>query len=74
MVIVSAKVEGGHVLPFDCCGVAKQLHNMVNSIKYRCGDNNVLEKSSMRYFREVIKRVNKKEDEHENQKIILVQG
>ena len=38
-------------------------------MKSRCGDNSILPKSSVSYFREVIKRVNKTEDEHEDQKI-----
>ena len=35
----------------------------------RYGDNNILPKYYMRYFRSVIKRVNKTEDEHKDQKI-----
>ena len=30
LVIVSSDIECGHGLPFDCCSVAKQLHNIVN--------------------------------------------
>ena len=72
LVIASSKIEGGHRLPLDCRGVAHQLQNVVGAANYRCGDNGIIEKSSMRYFRELIKRVNKREDEREDQKIILV--
>ena len=64
LVISSINSEVDHGLPFDCCVVAKQLHNIFKSVKYRCGDNDVQEKSSLTYFWEVINRVNKKEDYH----------
>ena len=66
LVLSSANIEGVHVLPLDCCGVAQQLQNFINSIKYWCSDYNIKEKSSIKYFREVIKRANKDEHEHEH--------
>ena len=66
LVIPSAKIEGGHVLPLYYCGVAQQLQNVIKSIKSWCGDYTIKAKSSIRYFWEVIKRVNKDEDEHEH--------
>ena len=69
LVIATANIEGSHGLPFDCHGVAMQFQNVAKAVKSQCGDNEILHKSSMRYFREVIKRVNKKKDEHEYQKI-----
>ena len=66
--IVSTKIEGGHGLPFECLGVTNILQHIVKSVISWCGDNGILEKSSMRYFREVIKRVNKKDNDHEDQK------
>ena len=72
MVIASAEIEGGHGLPFDCRDFAVQLQNTVNAVKFWCGNYNILQKSSMRFSREVIKGVNKKEDEYEEQKKGLV--
>ena len=66
--ITSSEVEGGHRIPLDFLSVVHQLKNFVKATNYRCGDYNILEKSSMRYRREVNKRVNKKEDDHEDQK------
>ena len=74
MVIVSSNIEGDHGLPLDCRVVAEQLQNFFKAVKYQCGDNDTLEKSSLGYFLEVIKQVNKKEYEHEDQKRSLVQG
>ena len=69
LLIAPAGIEGGHGLPLDCHGVAIQFQNVVNAVKTRCVYNNILQKSSMRYLQVVIKRVNKKEDEHEDQRI-----
>ena len=69
LVIASANIEGVHDLPFGFRGVAMQLQNNVKAFKSRCGDNDILPKSSLSYFQEVIKRVNKMDDEHEDQKI-----
>ena len=74
LVIVSYKIKGGRGLPLDCCGVAQQLQNVVKTVKFRCDDCNIQEKLSMRYFQELIKSVNKEEDEHEDQEKIIVQG
>ena len=75
LVIVSSDIECGHGLPFDCCSVAKQLHNIVKSIKSWCGDKRHPRKIFHEvYFQKVIKRVNKEEEDHEDQQIILVQG
>ena len=51
-----------------------QLHGIIKSVKSRCGDNDILEKSSMSYFRELIKWVNKREDKHEDQKKVVLLG
>ena len=59
MVISSAEIEGVRGLPFDCRGVAIKLQNVVKVVESRCGDNNILQKFSMRYCREVIKPLNK---------------
>ena len=67
MVGVSDGIDGGNVLPLDCHGVVKQFHNVVNSVKSRCGDYDTQEESYLGYYCKVIKRVNKKEDEHEIQ-------
>ena len=69
LVIVSDNVEVGHSLLFYCPVVAMQLQNVVRDVKSQCGDNDILQTSYMRYFQEVIKRVNKKEDGHEDQKV-----
>ena len=74
LVIASVNIEGGHGPPLDCRGVAHNLQNIANAVNYRCGDNDILEKFSMRHFREVINRMNKNEDAHEDQKKGLVQG
>ena len=74
MVIASANIEGGYGLPFECHGVEMQFQNFVKAVKYRCGNCNILHKYSMRYLREVIKRVNKNKDEHKYQKIITHTG
>ena len=68
MVIASSDIKVGHSPPFDCHGVAQKLQNVVKAANYRCGDNDILEKSSMRYYQEVIKRLNRKEDDHEEKK------
>ena len=51
-----------------------QLQNIVKAFKSRCGDNDILDKYSMRYSKEIMKRVNKKEGDHEDQKIITHPG
>ena len=51
LVISSAYIEGGYGLLFDCRGVTKQLQNIVKSIKSWWCDNDILEKSSMWYYR-----------------------
>ena len=58
--VVTANIEGGHGLPLECNGVSQQLQNVIKDVKYRCGDYNIQEKLSSRYFHEVIKRANKK--------------
>ena len=52
LVISSTNIEDGHVLPLDCRGVSKQYQNIVNSVKYHCGDNYILEKLSVSYCQE----------------------
>ena len=59
LVIASTDIEDYHVLPFEWRRVVNHFQNIVNSGKYRCGDNDILEKSSMIYFRELIKWANK---------------
>ena len=66
MVIASAEIQGGHDLLCDFSVVANEFQKILKFVNYWCGDNNILEKLTMRYFREAIKRVNKKEDEHED--------
>ena len=56
---VYVKIEGGHGLTFERNGVVEQLQNVVKDVMSPCGDNNILPKPPMRYFRAVIKRVNK---------------
>ena len=51
LVIASADIEVGHGLIFDCHGVAEQLQNVVKAVTYRWGDNDILQKSFMRYLR-----------------------
>ena len=68
MVIASAYIEGAHGLTFDCLGVEKKLQNVVKALRSRRGDNVTLEKSSMRYLREVLNRLNKNKYENEKHK------
>ena len=68
LVVSLAKIEGGRGLPLGSRGVAHKLNNFSKAVHYRCGDYEIKDKSSMRYLWEVINRVNKKEDEHENKK------
>ena len=68
MVIEPSGIKGGHELTSDYSVVSNQMQNIVRSVNYHCGDNDILEKSSMRYFQELTNWVNKKEDEHEYQK------
>ena len=74
LLISSADIEIVPGIPFECHGLAYQLQEVVEAVKFWCGNNNILPKSSIRYFQEVIKRANKTEDEHEDQKLELVQG
>ena len=67
LVVASANIEGGHGLPLEYRGVAQHLQKISNASKAQCGDYDIKDKSSMRYFQEVIKCVNKKEDEHKIQ-------
>ena len=60
LVVASTKIEGDHGLTFDICGVSQKLQNFLKAVKYQCGDYDIKYKSSMRYYQEVIKRVNKK--------------
>ena len=69
LVVATDKVEVVHGLTFDCHGVTMQLQNVVKDFNSQCGDYSILHKSSVRYLWEVIKRANKKVDEHEYQKI-----
>ena len=69
LLISSAGIEVVPGLPFECHGLAYQLQEVFKAVKFRCGDNNILPKSSTMYFQEVIKQANKTEDEHEDQKI-----
>ena len=55
LVISTADIWGVHGIPFDFHGVAIQLQKIVKTVKSRCGDNDILEKFSMRYWRKVIK-------------------
>ena len=50
LVISLAKIEGCRGLSLDYHGGVEQFQNAVNSVKYWCGDNNILEKSTMSYF------------------------
>ena len=68
LLVASSDIEGGHGLPFDCWGVAKQLLNVSKDIKYRCGYYGIKDKPPNSYFREVIKYMNEKEDDNEYQK------
>ena len=72
LVFAPADIEGSHCLPFEFQSVAMQFHKVVKSVKSRFGDNDFLQKSSMRYLQEVIKQVNKNENEHEYQKHKIV--
>ena len=74
LLILSAGIEVVPGLPFECHGLAYQLQEVVKASKFRCGDNNILQKSSTIYFQEVIKQANKTEDEHEDQKIRTCTG
>ena len=64
LVVASTNIEGDHGLTLDCLGFKQQLQIVSKDIKSQCGDYDIKDKSSMRYCREVMKRVNKKEDEH----------
>ena len=68
LVVVSGEIEGGHGLPLKFFSVAQKLQNAIKAVKSRCGYYDIKEKSSISYFQELIKRVNKKGDEHENHK------
>ena len=74
MIFESDKIDGGSGLTFACHGIEQQLQNVVKDAKSRFGDNNILQKSSMRYLQALIKWVNKIEDDHEDQKIISRTG
>ena len=50
LVIVSAKIEGGHGLPFDCHGVTMHFQKVFMAVKSCCGNNKILPKYSMSYF------------------------
>ena len=73
LVVASTNTEVGHGLFLDCHGVLQKFQNAIKAVKYRCGDCDIQEESSLRYFCEVIKCVNKKGDEHKSQTKILVQ-
>ena len=60
LVVASAEIEGGDGLPLDCRGVAKQFQRFVKDNNSQCSDNNIQKQSSLSYFQESIKRVNKK--------------
>ena len=51
-----------------------QLKNVIKAGKSRCDDHYRIHKYHMKYFRELIKRVKKKEYEYEDQKIITCTG
>ena len=67
LIVASAKIGGDHGLPLEFRGVAQKWKNLVKAVKYRCGDYDIQEESSLRYLRKVINRVNKKGDKHEIQ-------
>ena len=43
LLVASAKIEGGHGLPLDCRGVAKQLKDVFKAVNYQCGDYDIQE-------------------------------
>ena len=51
-----------------------KLQNFVKVVKTWCGDNNILKKYSVRYFRGVTNQVNEMESENEDQKISRCTG
>ena len=67
LVVLSAHIEGGHILPLKNHDFSDQLQCVFKYAKFRCGDNNINKISPLKYFRELIKCVNKREIEHEIQ-------
>ena len=66
MLVASSEIECGHFQSLNFYGVTQHLQNVVKAVNPQCGDYYVEEKSSIRCFGELIKHMNKKEDEHEN--------
>ena len=59
--IVSAEIEGVHVLPLVSCDLPEKFQHFINTFNCQCGDNDILKIISLNYFLNVIKCVNEEE-------------
>ena len=68
LVVAVAKIKGSHGLPIDVNTLGGELQLVITSVNARQSTKIITPKSSAKYTRSVIKRVNKREDGHDNQR------
>ena len=68
LVVASAEIEGAHGLPFDVSTLGEDLQLVIKSVNTRQPTKQITPKASCKYTRSVIKRVNRIEDGHDNQR------
>ena len=67
LIFSSAEIEGVHGITLVSYDLLEQLQSVIKAVKCWCGDNNINKIRPLKYYCELIKRVNEKDNEHENQ-------
>ena len=65
--VALAEIEGAHGLPIDVRTLGAELQMVIGSVNARQSTKVITSHASSQYTRSVIKRVNKREDSHDNQ-------
>ena len=68
LVVASAEIEGAHGLPIDVRTLGAELQVVIGALNAQQSTKVITPHASSQYTRSVIKRVNKREDGHDNQR------
>ena len=68
LVVASAEIEGDHGLPIDVNTLGGELQLVIRAVNARQSTKVITPKASSQYTRSVIKRLNNREDGHDNQR------
>ena len=68
LVVALAEIEGAHGLPIDVNTLGAELQLVIRAVNARQSTKVITPNASSQYTRSVIKRVNKREDGHDNQR------